>query len=351
MKDQSNAWTEKRIAALEKRIEAVFRKARDDLQKSVNAYFAGFTARDNKMKKRLAAGEITQREYRRWLRGQITQGARWKALRDKVAGRMTDAREVAIAYANDETPGIYSLNRNYAAFTIEGYSEQVDFTLWDERTVRNLILNEPNLMPYYPPPLAVERGIDLAYGRRVITDVITSAALRGSSIPKIAKELMDKIPDMSQKSATRAARTAMGSAQNAGRMDAAAQAEKMGLTMEKWWIATLDNRTRDSHQAMDGEHVPVDKPFSNGLMFPKDPSGPPSEIYNCRCTMAAMPKGIDPLSGNRRAKDPATGKSETVRGMTYKQWAVQKRAENKTAWVEHSGKRPLRERIEQALSE
>lgn len=319
MNNYANVWTEKQLAALEKRIEAVFRKARDDLRRSVNAYFAGFTARDNAMKKRLAAGEITQREYRRWLRGQLTQGERWKALRDQMARRMTDAREVALAYANDETPGIYSLNRNYEAFTIEGYSDKVDFTLWDERTVRNLIVNEPNLMPYYPPPLAVQRGIDLAYGKRVITDVVTSAILRGSSIPKIAGELMDKIPDMSRKSATRAARTAVGSAQNAGRMDAAVQAEKMGLQMEKWWMATLDNKTRDSHQALDGQHVPVNKPFSNGLMFPRDPSGPPSEVYNCRCTMTAIPKGIDPTKAQRRARDPVTGKSVLVSGMNYRE--------------------------------
>lgn len=34
--------------------------------------------------------------------------------------------------------------------------------------------------------------------------------------------------------------------------------------------------------------VDPDKPFSNGLMYPSDPSGAPSEVYNCRCTMRAV---------------------------------------------------------------
>ena len=57
----------------------------------------------------------------------------------KVAERYTKANEVAIAYVNDATPGIYSLNRNYAAYTIEKAAGNVGFTLWDESTVRRLI--------------------------------------------------------------------------------------------------------------------------------------------------------------------------------------------------------------------
>lgn len=51
----------------------------------------------------------------------------------------------------------------------------------------------------------------------------------------------------------------------------------------KRWVATLDKRTRDHHLHMNGEVVAMDKPFSNGLMFPGDPDGPPGEIINCRC--------------------------------------------------------------------
>jgi uncharacterized protein with gpF-like domain len=37
--------------------------------------------------------------------------------------------------------------------------------------------------------------------------------------------------------------------------------------------------------AIDGEQVAIDKPFSNGLMFPGDSAGGPGEVCNCRCTI------------------------------------------------------------------
>lgn len=53
----------------------------------------------------------------------------------------------------------------------------------------------------------------------------------------------------------------------------------------KIWVATPDGRTRDSHASIDGQEKPIDVPFGNGLMYPGDPSGSPSEIINCRCTI------------------------------------------------------------------
>ena len=84
---------------------------------------------------------------------------------------------MAIAYVNDATPGIYSLNRNYAAYTIEKVAGNVGFTLWDESTIRRLIVEEPDLMPYYPKKKAIKRGIDLKWGKKQITKSVTSATV------------------------------------------------------------------------------------------------------------------------------------------------------------------------------
>ena len=59
----------------------------------------------------------------------------------------------------------------------------------------------------------------------------------------------------------------------------------------KTWSATMDNRTRDSHFAMNGQKHRFDQAFTtprNQLMkFPHDDSlgAGPEEIINCRCTM------------------------------------------------------------------
>ena len=55
------------------------------------------------------------------------------------------------------------------------------------------------------------------------------------------------------------------------------------------WRATMDARVRDTHAAMDGQEVGQDEPFESPsgalLMFPGDPSAPPEEVINCRCTV------------------------------------------------------------------
>src|SRR5699024_10744345 len=129
--------------------------------------------------------------------------------RDKIAERYTKANETAISYVNDDTPSIYSLNRNYAAYTIEQVAGDVGFTMWDESTVRRLITEDPDLMPYYPPETAVKRGIDLEWGKKQITASVTSSILQGRSIKGIADDLQTRIPEMNRTSAIRAARTAV----------------------------------------------------------------------------------------------------------------------------------------------
>lgn len=54
--------------------------------------------------------------------------------------------------------------------------------------------------------------------------------------------------------------------------------------VQKVWIATKDARTRDTHRAIDGERVPLNQPFSNGLMYPHAEGAPAEHVINCRCT-------------------------------------------------------------------
>ena len=319
--DAAHLQTDKELAKLEKRIAKIYKEAADDLQSTIDDYFAKFAKRDEKQKARLDAGEITEKEYKQWRLAQIGRGERFKALQSRVAERYTEANETAVRYVNDATPGIYSLNRNYSAYTIEKVAGNVGFDLWDERTVRRLIVDNPEVMPYYPPENALKRGIDLAYGKKQISASVTSSILQGKSIQNIAKDLQDRIPDMNKASAIRTARTAVTGAQNAGRMDSYVAAEKMGIKVRKEWLATIDGRTRHSHAILDGKVVDKDKKFENGCMFPGDPNGPPCEVYNCRCTMIAAVDGVDTSDAKRRARDPETGESVLVENMSYSEWA------------------------------
>lgn len=329
--DKGYDLTEKELKALEKRIYDSYKEAYDGLTDIIREYFEKFADRDKTEKARLDSGEITEEQYRQWRLAQIGRGKRFEALRDKVAERMTNANAAAVAYVNDATPGIYSLNRNFAAYTIEQVTGDVGFDLWDEQTVKRLVVEQPELMPYYPPKRALKRGIDLAWGKKQITASVTSSILQGKSIKHMADDLQSRIVTMNRDSAIRTARTAVTGAQNAGRMDSYFAAEKMGIKCRKEWMATLDGRTRHSHAMLDGEVVDNDKKFSNGCRFPGDPQGRPEEIYNCRCTLVSAIEGIDTSGGQRRARNPETGGSELIENMTYAEWAGWKQKTNHVA--------------------
>lgn len=332
----SDNWTDKELEALEKRIAQVYKDAEKDLNKEVNDYFAKFKLRDKEMQALVDAGEMSQGDYQQWRLTQMGRGQRFEALRDKVAERYTQANEVANAYVNDMTPSIYSLNRNYEAYTIEKAVGSCDFTLWDESTVRRLLVEQPDIMPYYPKARALDRGIDLAYGKSQITKHVTSGIIRGLAPGKIANELMASVTGMNRDSAVRAARTGITAAQNAGRMDSYVAAEKMGIQIKRRWVCTKDSRTRLAHGLADGQIVVgTQKPFNVGgelMMFPGDKSMGAHgwNIYNCRCTTRTVEKdGIEAEPRQMRVRNPETGEWELVNEMTYSEWMDWKKSGQK----------------------
>ena len=333
--DLGQKLTDKELAKLERRIAKLYREAGKEMQATIDAYFEQFKKRDEEMKALIGTvqngKEWTEADYKQWRLNQIGRGERYQALRDKVAQRATDANVVAVSYTNDATPGIYSLNRNYAAYTIESVAGDVGFDLWDEQTVKRLIVEQPDIMPYYPPKRALKRGIDLEYGKKQITKSVTSSILQGKSIKHIADDLQNRISTMNRDSAIRTARTAVTSAQNAGRMDSYAAAQKMGIKLKREWVATLDNRTRHAHAMLDGQQADIDKPFKvdgYDIMFPGDTSAPGYLVYNCRCTTIAVVDGVDTSTAQRRTRNPKTGQTEVISNMTYAEWLKRKKDTN-----------------------
>lgn len=79
--------------------------------------------------------------------------------------------------------------------------------------------------------------------------------------------------------------------QQASTRDAQRAAKKKGADVLKQWDAALDGRTRPSHAAVDGEIREIEEAFSNGLMYPGDPSGAAAEVINCRCTADTRVRG------------------------------------------------------------
>jgi len=326
--DEAHQLTDKELAALELRIAAEYKKAAEDLQEKIVSYFDRLKDRDAAQKKLIGTivngREYTEQDYKQWRLAQIGRGERFIVLRNVMADRMTKANEIAAVYINETVPGVYVLNRNYAAYEIERVYSDAGFELIDEQTIRRLLVERPDLMPYYPPKRAVKRGIDLGWGKRQITAQITSGILQGESIKHLADRLQTNIPNMNRTSAIRAARTAVTGAQNAGRLDSYFRAEEMGIKLKKRWLSTLDNRTRHAHQLLDGQVQPNGKPFRSilgDIMFPGDPSAAPANVYNCRCTLIAEVEGVDTSDALRRDH------WGVLPNMTFAQWENHKRGE------------------------
>ena len=169
---------------------------------------------------------------------------------------------------------------------------------------------------------------DKAWNVDKIANEITKSIIKGDGIPGIADSLSKALGVQNDNAMERYARTAMTSAQNAGRMEMLHEAEEEGVKAKKKWIATLDDRTRDAHADLDGEIVDVDEYFKNDIgeiLYPGDPSADPANVYNCRCRLGYVVDGYEG-HGQRRAYrewDDDEGhhrQSYLIEDMTYREW-------------------------------
>lgn len=127
--------------------------------------------------------------------------------------------------------------------------------------------------------------------KKHITAQVSRGLANGFTFAQVAQQLTFKMsgtynnPGGALAYAMRIARTEGHRIQVQGAMDACYKAKDMGADVVKQWDATLDGRTRASHARVDGEIKELDEKFSNGLMFPGDPSGKAAEVINCRCAL------------------------------------------------------------------
>lgn len=131
--------------------------------------------------------------------------------------------------------------------------------------------------------------------KNMLLRVISEGIEQGWGIDKIVDEL-ENFPGLRYQAA-RIVRTEVNRAANLG---VKTGAESFPYEQNKIWISVHDNRTRGAkpddhtdHLRMDGQTVPFNSVFTDPrsgakLEFPGDPSAPPSDTVNCRCTMVVM---------------------------------------------------------------
>lgn len=147
-----------------------------------------------------------------------------------------------------------------------------------------------DVAPLLVPSLLEHIGVrarDLDHSMRdSLRRTIETAAAEGWTVPETATAIQAGVNSMAGYTAEALARTDLIGLANGGSIVAAR--EVLGPTTMKTWLATPDERTRETHVEADGQTVPLEQPFTVGgelLDYPGDPSGSDEEVINCRCTV------------------------------------------------------------------
>jgi len=232
----------------------------------------------------------TADELRKARQNYTWQVQRTTGIADSIAKEIAQSGQTAAKMIEGARLGIYRESYKGALYSIDrqlGY--RVSWSIYDMNQLAAL-LGESERAPF--TQIAYRRlGSDTRIVRRLQNE-LSQAVILGEGIPKINRRIRD-VARMSHRHAQRIARTETLRVANQGRMLGFYQArDNYGIQMRKKWIATNDERTRPDHARMDGEVVDLDEVFSNGLMQPGDPLGPPEQVINCRCAVVAVVKWV-----------------------------------------------------------
>ena len=323
LSDEGYVETEELLYYMTAEIESVYGQAYLELLEQARKHLEWFIAADEAKRKLFDAGKLSKDDYQTWRRYQLLTGRHNHSMIQNMADVLTNKNVVAASVINGYLPEAYAINGNYITYEIEkNFGINTMFELIDEQTVERLLREKPDLLPQ----ASVNIPKDLRWNKEKLNSAIVQGILQGDGVEKIAERLAE-VSDMNKKAALRNAATMTTSAQNGGRLDGLKRAQDIGVTgLSKRWLATLDGHTRYSHRQLDGDVVPVDKKFKNGLLFPGDPQGKPEEVYNCRCCLigAFDDDEFDKDKGrNNRIFEP----DSAVRNMTYDQWKNSKGGE------------------------
>lgn len=287
LQDSGYVETEQILLEMKAEIESVYGQAYDEMFEKSKEFLDRYRAEDSKKRLQVQNGELDPEAYKTWRRTQMMLGRENYALMEQLAEDLKNADLIAYSVINGHIPEVYAVNSNWSMFSVsKQLNMNLAFSLIDEQTVERLLRDKPNLLP--KANLNIPK--DMQWNKQHLSSAITQSILQGETVDETAKRLAS-VTDMNMNAAVRNATTMTTSAQNGGRVDSYYRAIDMGIKLKQRWIATLDGHTRLTHRQCDGVVAEVGEEFPNGLLFPGDPNGEPSEVYNCRCVITAVVDG------------------------------------------------------------
>lgn len=264
------------VAAL-KELEKQYAAALKDIREKVKLFQADIDLLDQALSQD-GLDETTRALLQSQKRSKIYQQNYQKALQGQVSGILDKMHGDNYATIDKYLNGCYETGYIGVMYDIAGQGVPLVIPV-DQAAAIKAVLTDSKVSN----GLYAALGVDLAKLKRSISQEISRGIASSLSYSDIARNIssVSKAPLSRAKTI---ARTEGHRIQQTSSRDAQYAAKKKGADVLKQWDAALDGRTRDSHARVDGEIRELDEKFSNGLMFPGDPSGGAAEVVNCRCT-------------------------------------------------------------------
>lgn len=327
MADKAHSKTDLKLEEMEKRLSAIYSASQRKIQSKMLEFAKSIEPETSELLKAIKKAKTEEEKskakkaYLQYFKKEVVKSKAFKNLSAEIALDLFDTNTEATDYINSQTPEIYALNYNWIneqlakdipdfvsqSITTEEADRYGDLTKQTVSKSKDTRWNENNLKK------SIVVGASLSMEQDRIME-------RGAKIT-IQKNLNSAIMHCN----------GMGTdAETRARLDGMFRAEDMGVDIGKVWMATLDNRTRDSHAQLDGNSVGLYDRFDNGLDRPRDPDGEPAEICNCRCTLqydVGQKKGKtraarhgDVTGSYKKSSSYTNTYSEEVKHMTYARW-------------------------------
>ena len=187
-----------------------------------------------------------------------------------------------------------------------------------------------------PSPRAIITAITkdtagLKFSERLYDDVeklktnviseISRGIAQGNSYAEIAARVSE-VTEISFNNAYRIARTEGGRVSTEAQIESMRDSTKQGADLLKRWDATLDDKVREVHIALDGETVEIEEYFQStaGQVFAPHMFGDPAQDINCRCNLASVPRW-DSDTNYWDKRNNLTG--EILPYKDYEEWKVE----------------------------
>lgn len=307
--DKARQATDKKLKTMEKHLERTYSTATKELTEKWNKYMRrgekrlkGLYEAFEKESNPIAKAEA-KKVYQNAVKVYTLENKWYKDMIAQTTKQLANVNQTALKYINGNMDLIYVMNYNEAENAIKDMG--VHFDIINEDVVKRRI-KEGKIVSH-------KKQLDIPKDRRWNAKKLNSSVLQGliqgESMQEISKRIYP-IVDSNRASAIRNARTMVTQSENSGRLDSYKQLEDNGVILKKEWMATPDDRTRESHIDLDGEQQNINDEFSNGLMYPADPNGDASEVWQCRCTMIVDIVGFKGKNG--KINYVKTPKSDTM---------------------------------------